>query len=73
MRTTRADVANLTDVLPEQAYDAWLHLKGLAYAVCVTVVAVVLIPVLKLWLPELGESERAARELQRKRWADEDI
>lgn len=73
MRTTRADVANLTDVVPEQASEAWLHLKGLAYAVGVTVVAVVLIPVLKLWLPELGEPERTARDLQRKRWADEDI
>lgn len=73
MRTTRADVANLTELIPEQASEVWLHLKGLAYAVCVTVVAVVLIPVLKLWLPKLGEPERTAREDQRKHWSDEDI
>jgi hypothetical protein len=73
MLTTRADVADLTTVVPEQLRGVGTSLKSLAYHLSLLVVGLVCIPVLKLWLPELGEAERTARDLQRKRWADEDI
>jgi uncharacterized membrane protein affecting hemolysin expression len=69
---TRADIAGFCRVYRDTGTAA----TEFAHSLKQLALMLVLIPVhalIWLWLPELGEQERIARELARRRWADEDF
>jgi hypothetical protein len=71
-RTTRADIASFSRVYRDTGTAA----RELVCSLRQLGMLLVLIPVhalIWLWLPELGEQERLARKLARRRWADEDF
>lgn len=71
-KATRSDIASFSTVYRDtsKAY------RDLAHAAWQAALFTVLIPVhlaVWLWLPELSADERAKRDEQARRWADDDI